>query len=240
MMLRIVTTVVTAIVLVSSSIATAATNTPVLYPHDNSWRYAYGYSGIDWPVVYVQRGHVCNIMLEPGEMLSATDANDVLLDDRVRWVSVASRSGGQRLSDGRTVPTTWTIAVEPSHDADDAWLTIHTALGGITWCISFQSRAMTPKASRLSGFTIGTNHRIVTCTRVVKPSAGSDRCRRKPSLRQPDTTSGVILRAVTKHVTATQGQAAAVHTEFRHGIHHRRVGRCHRHGNRVQHLADEC
>jgi hypothetical protein len=128
-MLRTLSTFVAAVILATSSIASAATNTPVLYPRDNSWRYAYGYSGIDWPVVYVQRGHVCNIMLEPGEMLSATDANDVLLDDRVRWVSVVSRSGGQRLSNGKTVPITWTVAVEPSSDADDAWLTIHTDLG---------------------------------------------------------------------------------------------------------------
>lgn len=118
-----------ALVLATSAGASAATNSPVLYPRDNSVRYAYGFSGIDFPVVYVQRGHVCNIMLEPGEMLSATDANDVLLDDRVRWVSVASRSGGQRLPNGQTVPTTWTVAVEPANDAEDAWLTIHTALG---------------------------------------------------------------------------------------------------------------
>jgi hypothetical protein len=109
--------------------ASAVTNTPILYPHDNSWRYAYGYSGIDFPTVYVQRGRVTNVMLEPGEMLPPTEANGVLLDDRVRWVSVASRSGGQKLPNGQVVPTTWTIAVEPSSDAEDAWLTIHTQLG---------------------------------------------------------------------------------------------------------------
>jgi hypothetical protein len=111
--------------------AGAVTNHPVPYPHDNSLRYAYGYSGFDWPEVYVQRGHAVSIVLEPGEMLGAADENNVVLEDRVRWSAWTSRSGGLGQTDdqGRVVPTTWTIGVQPHLRAEDTWLTIHTAMG---------------------------------------------------------------------------------------------------------------
>jgi hypothetical protein len=128
-MLRTIMASAALLVLGANVAASAAENAPILYPHDNSQRYAYGYSNIDFPVVYVQRGHSCSIMLEPGENLPPTDANGVLLDDRVRWVSVASRSGGGRLPNGHTVPIAWTVSVEPARDAHDAWLTIATDLG---------------------------------------------------------------------------------------------------------------
>jgi hypothetical protein len=114
--------------LAATTVAFAKQNVPILYP-DNSYRYAYGYSGFDYPVVYVQRGHVCSVVLDKAEELPPTEMNGVLLDDRVRWVAVASRAGGQRMPDGGIIPVTWTIAVEPAKDADDAWLTINTAMG---------------------------------------------------------------------------------------------------------------
>ncbi len=111
-----------------SAPVSAATNEPIQYP-DGSMRYAYGYSGIDFPSIPVQPGRTCTIMLEPGEQLTAADANDVLPGDRVRWTSVVSRSGGQRLANGQIVPTQWSVTVEPAADAHDTDLTIHTALG---------------------------------------------------------------------------------------------------------------
>ena len=122
MVIRHITLFVAALLVALPNAAFATWNAPVLYPRDNALHYAYGYSNIDWPVVYVQRGHVCTIMLEPGETL-IKDANAVVLDDRVRWVSETSFSGGQNTK------TVWTVGVEPAKDASDAWLTIHTGLG---------------------------------------------------------------------------------------------------------------
>lgn len=128
-MLRTIAASAALLVFGGSVAASAAENSPILYPRDNSQRYAYGYAGIDFPTVFVQRGHVTNIMLEPGESLPPTEMNGVLLDDRVRWVAVASRSGGGRLPNGHAVPIAWSVAVEPARDAEDAWLTINTDFG---------------------------------------------------------------------------------------------------------------
>jgi hypothetical protein len=124
-MLRTIAASAALLVFGASVAASAATNAPILYPRDNSERFAYGYSGIDFPSVQVARGHSCTIMLEPGESLPPTEANGILLDDRVRWVAVASRSGGGQV-DGHAVPISWTITVEPAHDAEDAWLSVST------------------------------------------------------------------------------------------------------------------
>jgi hypothetical protein len=116
-----------ALVVASTSAASAVPNPGVLYP-DHSYRYAVGYPNLDWPVVYVARGASVEVVIQQGEDLIVKDNIPVVLDDRTRWVAVGSRSGGQ-LVNGHHVPITWSVLVEPATDADDTWLTINSAAG---------------------------------------------------------------------------------------------------------------
>ena len=104
--------------------ALAAPNPGVLYP-DGSRHYAIGFSGIDPPTIRVQRGQQCLITLAPGERLTA---NGALIADRVRWTALKSYSGGA-LRRGHHVPIVWSIAVQPSADAQRTSLTIQTDMG---------------------------------------------------------------------------------------------------------------
>lgn len=117
-----------ALVAASTSAASAVPNPGIRYP-DNSIRYAVGYPNFDWPVVSVARGESCTVVIEQGEDLIVKDNVPVILADRTRWTAVGSRAGGQRLSNGHTVPVTWSVTVQPANDADDTWLTIVTGLG---------------------------------------------------------------------------------------------------------------
>jgi hypothetical protein len=108
--------------------ADAAPNPGILYS-DHSYHYAVGYPNLDFPTVYVGRGQMCLITINRGEELNVKDNVPVIVADRTRWTVIGSRSGGQRLSNGETVPVTWGVAVQPSQDADDTWLTINTAMG---------------------------------------------------------------------------------------------------------------
>lgn len=116
-----------ALVAACTAAASAVPNPGVLYP-DHSYRYAVGYPGLDFPVVYVARGTSVEVVIDRGEQLIVRDNVPVVLDDRTRWVAVGSRSGGQ-LVNGHHVPITWSIFVQPAKDADDTWLTINTAMG---------------------------------------------------------------------------------------------------------------
>lgn len=111
------------------AIAGAAPNPGVLYP-DGMRHYAVGFSGIDFPTIYVNRGEHCLIVLDNGEQLPSQDLNPVLVSDHKRWVAIASAGGGQVVN-GRHIPVRWSIAVEPSVDAGRTTLTIQTALGRI-------------------------------------------------------------------------------------------------------------
>jgi hypothetical protein len=113
--------------LAATAAADAVPNPGIRYP-DNSIRYAVGYPNFDWPVVSVARGESCTVVIEPGEDLIVKDNVPVIVADRTRWTAVGSRSGGQ-LVNGRHVPTTWSVTVQPANDADDTWLTIVTGLG---------------------------------------------------------------------------------------------------------------
>jgi hypothetical protein len=112
-----------------AAIAGAAPNPGVLYP-DGMRHYAVGFSGIDFPTIYVNRGEHCLIVLDNGEQLPSQDLNPVLVSDHKRWVAIASAGGGQ-LVNGHHVPLRWSIAVEPSIDAGRTTLTIQTAMGRI-------------------------------------------------------------------------------------------------------------
>jgi hypothetical protein len=117
-------------VIVSSlaGIAEAAPNPGILYS-DHSYNYAVGYPNLDFPTVYVGRGQMCLITINRGEELNVKDNVPVIVADRTHWTVIGSRSGGQRLPNGETVPVTWGVAVQPAQDADDTWLTINTAMG---------------------------------------------------------------------------------------------------------------
>jgi hypothetical protein len=112
-----------------AAIAGAAPNPGVVYP-DGMRHYAVGFSGIDFPTIYVNRGEHCLIVLDNGEQLPSQDLNPVLVSDHKRWVAIASAGGGQ-LVGGHHVPIRWSIAVEPSVDAGRTTLTIQTAMGRI-------------------------------------------------------------------------------------------------------------
>ena len=118
----------TFIVSALSAIAEAAPNPGILYS-DHSYNYAVGYPNLDFPTVYVGRGQMCLITINRGEELNVKDNVPVIVADRTRWTVIGSRSGGQRLPNGETVPVTWGVAVQPAQDADDTWLTINTAMG---------------------------------------------------------------------------------------------------------------
>jgi hypothetical protein len=111
------------------AIAGAASNPGILYP-DGMRHYAVGFSGIDFPTIFVNRGEHCLIVLDNGEQLPSQDLNPVLVSDHKRWVALASAGGGQ-LVNGHHVPMRWSIAVEPSVDAGRTTLTIQTAMGRI-------------------------------------------------------------------------------------------------------------
>jgi hypothetical protein len=111
-----------------SAIAEAAPNPGILYS-DHSYNYAVGYPNLDFPTVYVGRGQMCLITINRGEELNVKDNVPVIVADRTRWTVIGSRSGGQRLPNGETVPVTWGVAVQPAQDADDTWLTINTEMG---------------------------------------------------------------------------------------------------------------
>jgi hypothetical protein len=108
--------------------ADAAPNPGILYS-DHCYNYAVGYPNLDFPTVYVGRGQMCLITINRGEELNVKDNVPVIVADRTRWTVIGSRSGGQRLPNGETVPVTWGVAVQPAQDADDTWLTITTAMG---------------------------------------------------------------------------------------------------------------
>jgi hypothetical protein len=110
------------------AIAGAAPNPGIVYP-DGMRHYAVGFSGIDFPTIYVNRGEHCLIVLDNGEQLPSQDLTPVLVSDHKRWVAIASVGGGQ-LVNGHHVPLR-AIAVEPSVDADRTTLTIQTAMGRI-------------------------------------------------------------------------------------------------------------
>jgi hypothetical protein len=115
-------------VLATGTAAVAVTNSPTLYA-DGSLRYKYGWPGFDAPVVYVQKGSVCTIELNKDESLPPAAANPVIISDTVRWRALTSRGGGARLADGKRVPFSWTISVQPDNDAGDARLIINTTMG---------------------------------------------------------------------------------------------------------------
>jgi hypothetical protein len=115
-------------VFATATAALAVPNNPIRYP-DNSERYRYGWPGFDTPVVYVNKGAVCTIELNGDEALPPADANPVILGDLVRWRALTSRGGGARLAEGKRVPYEWTISVQPTNDAGDTQLLVHTTMG---------------------------------------------------------------------------------------------------------------